>query len=324
MSTQALLSILFTGAVVAIYLSVGKQTKKIAENFVNFMEPVVKDSSLLNIFDKVKPKLWFVVDDYGVNSRRWVDFGSRNTTDINIGFLNITKTKCSFTQGNDFAITELLGRDAVAKVIRDNRGLVPLNHKLVPHFLWREWARAALLKYAGGLYLDGLSLCLGPSFKNIVADKDIAVFGVDQDEPITMGNSISSPYCGWSAKPNHSSWSNLCEDIYTLIEAGPQSWTSAEVRNQRGIWFNRYLGPNTSPLRSAEWSRKSDGLPIEIDDLLGRSPSQDWLPPVNSVYVPIDLDRLERSVSYKWFMRMSTEQILNPESYFIWASLAQK
>ena len=102
-----------------------------------------------------KSNLWFVIDDYGVNSRRWTDFGARSSRDLNIGLLSITKTRCAITQGGDFNIVELFGRAAVAHTVRENGGLVPDRHLEIPPYLWRAWARAALLANGGGLYLDG-------------------------------------------------------------------------------------------------------------------------------------------------------------------------
>ena len=71
-----------------------------------------------------------------------------------------------------------------------------------------------------------------------------------------------------------------------------------------------------------EWSRLSDGTLIELEDLFGRSLSDYYSPSKKSIYMPVDMERLKKAVSYNWFLRMSSEQILDPDSMFIWAQLA--
>jgi hypothetical protein len=109
-----------------------------------------------------------------------------------------------------------------------------------------------------------------------------------------------------------------------LIAAGPTAWTAAIARNQVAESSMVHLTPFMSVVRESEWSRRSDGRAIEIEDLLGRSPDEEWVPPRTAVYVPLDKERLERNFTYNWFLRMSPEQILNAESHFLWASLARR
>jgi len=310
----------------AVYMSKKGYTQKGAEGFVsglNFLGGGSGSNGLVSGVNLLgKPVLWLVIDDYGTNSRKWADFGARNSSDSNIGFINITKTRCAITQGGAFEIHELFGRAAVADAIRAGRGYVPKDHLLVPRKLWRAWARSALLSVRGGLYLDGLALCVGPSFDNVVANKSAAVFGTEHDEKQASG--VAGPYAGWAASSGHVGWTGLAQACTALIDAGAQSWSSAIARNQTATWYNAFLAPNMPTIRDIEWSRRSDnGLPIEIDDILGRTVSDTWRPTKNVIYVPMDYEKLDRSITYKWFMRMSSEQIMEPDSDFIWAHLAK-
>lgn len=309
------------GIAAAVILSNNGKSREIAERFVGGMT--------LPGAASLKPKLWFVVDDYGSNSRRWVDFGARNSRDLNIGFLNITRGRCSVTQGGDFEIVELLGRDAVAKAIREHGGVVPSEHLTVYPYIWRAWARAALLNYAGGLYLDGLSLCLGPSFAKSIRGLDDATFGFEHDErivdPVNSDLATCSPFAGWASGPGHIGWRGLCNALGDFINSGNQSWSAAQGRNQIPAWNRKYLDPMMRTVRTAEWSRRPDGRAIEIEDLFGRTGGSDrWEPSSSAVYIPLDKELLERSVTYKWFLSMSTEQILDPDSLFLWATLAKR
>ena len=198
--------------------------------------------------------LWFVIDDFGVNSRRWTDFGARSSKELNLPFLQITKARCQITQGADFKVNELVGRQAVAQVIRENNGFVPDYHLDIPSFLWKAWSRAALLAYAGGLYLDGSSLCLGPSFATVIDGADNLLFGLDAN-PLSVGS-----YAGWALKKGYEPWLIYADTIARFIERGPLSWDSAKARNQIASW-NTSLLSKIKVLVEPEWSRLSDGTP---------------------------------------------------------------
>jgi len=299
------------------------------EDFVDELSSKLADN-FLGGFPKLaskKPPLWFVIDDFGTNNRRWVDFGARSSRDLNMGFLAVTKNRCLHTQGMDFDVRFCLGRMAVAKIIYEHRGVVPELHMSAPPKLWKAWARSALLYYAGGLYFDGLGLCLGPSFMSDVSGLSDAVFGTEHDEPRTSSlDGSCSPFAGWASSSGHYVWGLYNKDILDLVEAGPLAWTSAVARNQISSWYNKFLRNTMPTIRHSEWSRCSDGSPIELEDLFDRSFSKlnnTWTPPENAVYLPLDYESIDRSISYKWFLKLSAQDIMSPESKFLWATLSQ-
>lgn len=319
-------------AIVLLTIALGTITAVYYLNKKNFIQKdafidSISSSIVGTVIKGTKPILWFVVDDYGSNNRRWVDFGARSSKDLNLGFLNITKNRCFHTQGKDFDIKECLGREAVAQVIYERRGVVPNNHLHVPTLLWRAWARSALMYYAGGLYFDGLSLCLGPSFKDTINGHNAAVFGVEHDEPRTSSlDGSCSSFAGWASAPGHEAWGLLNKDLTDLIDAGPTSWSSAIIRNQLSSWYNKFLRNAMPTFRQSEWSRRHDGRPIELEDLFARSAcnlDSEWKPPETAVYIPLDYDLIDRSVTYKWFLKLTPEDILSNESKFLWAALSQ-
>lgn len=300
------------GVAVAVYLSNTGSTRTIAEKFVGSMGSVKL------------PVLWFVVDDYGVNSRRWIDFGARSSRDLNVGFLNVTRAACHKTQGGDFEVRELLGRQAVNAVIFAARGDVPREIERCPPALWRAWARAALMSTVGGLYLDGFSLCLGPSFLQSVQGTDSCVFGTDYNESRSSADAAYGFAAGWASGPALIGWNGLASAMAELIDAGPTGWTAAIARNQVAETTLKYLAPVAKAVRDAEWSRRADGRVIDNEDLFGRTPTDDVMPPANAIFVPLDRERIERELTYNWFLRLSPEQILDPESHFVWAELARR
>lgn len=299
-----------------------------ALNPLDWLAKLISDTLLGKLYqkgeNKNKPILWFVIDDYGTNNRRWVDFGARSSRDLNMGFLSITKAKCYFTQGDDFDIRLCLGRADVARVIYENGGVVPDLHLSAPPELWKAWARSALLSSVGGLYLDGLSLCLGPSFMSDVSDKTDAVFGTDHDELKSHTyDGACSPHAGWASGPGHASWVSYNNNVVAVINAGHTTWTSAIARRQLATWYDMFLRNSMSTVRHSEWSRKFDGRPLELEDLFDRTMTNEWKPPLNAIYLPLDYETINRSVTYKWFLSLSAEEILNPKSRFLWSSLSQ-
>jgi hypothetical protein len=290
-------------------------------SIASIFEPVIGRNII------IKPNLYFVVDDYGTNNRRWVDFGARSSRDLNMGFLDITRTKCFYTQGGDFEIILLMGRDAVAKKIYEYRGVVPDNHKKVYPAIWKAWARSALLTHCGGMFFDGLSLCLGPRFLPVVKNYPVAVFGTAHDEPQTSSlNGSCSEFTGWSKQANHPAWANLNNDLLEIIDAGNTSWTSAIARNTLAVLYNKHLRDSMPTLRQCEWSRRHDGRPIEIEDMFGRSFSElnkEWSAPESAVYLPLDYETINRSFTYKWFLSLTAQEIMSPKSQFLWAVLSQ-
>lgn len=310
------------GTILALYFVNKNNVANINDSFIDLS--MILSDKLLQKSDK-KPILWFVVDDYGTNNRKWLDFGSRSSRDLNLGFLAITKSKCMFTQGNDFDIRICLGRESVAQIIKDNSGIVPENHLSCYPPLWRAWARAALLYNVGGLYFDGLSLCLGPSFLPDVKGKSDAVFGVEHDEPYTSALSGScSPFIGWASEAKHRPWALYVQEIQRLVDSGSDNWTAAIVRNLLSVYYNTYLRDEMPTIRHSEWSRRQNGRPIEIEDLFGRSYDKltdDWKPAEHVVYIPLDYEKIDRSVTYKWFLKLSATDILRGN--FLWAYLAK-
>jgi hypothetical protein len=104
-----------------------------------------------------------------------------------------------------------------------------------------------------------------------------------------------------------------------VVRTGPTAWSAAEasrlnlqiasVQKQKGVKF----------LQGADGGRKIDGYQRTLSDLLSSVGDPALLP--GTVYVPMDGDDLVRSAEFGWFVRMSSQQIL--ESKFVWAKLAQ-
>lgn len=289
---------------------------------LNRRKPAVPAEDFVSL-PGMKPTLWWFVDDEN-NARSWLDFGGRNSTEPNRGYLKVALEALRRTQGDDFDIKPLIGRDAVLSQIRD----APSAAKQLPPALWRRYAIANLLHCNGGLVMDGNStLAVGPRFKPLLAGVEAAAFGVTPDEAIVSPSTAlapgPSPYAGWSASAKHPAWAHAADIWGRLVARGPQAWSSAEARREYMPVFEAQRKLGLAVIREAEASRIPDGRPRALEDLFGRttSPSdpKTALTP-GAVYVPYDGDDLARRFEFNWFLRMSPQQI--KDSDLVWARLA--
>ena len=289
---------------------------------LNRRKPTVPAEDFVSL-PGMKPTLWWFVEDEN-NARSWLDFGGRNSTEPNRGYLKVALEALRRTQGDDFDIKPLIGRDAVMSQIAD----APSAAKQLPPALWRRWAIANLLNCHGGLAMDGDStLAVGPRFKPLLAGVEAAAFGITPDEAIvnpTMALAPGpSPYAGWSASSKHPAWAHAATIWGRLVARGPQAWSSAEARREYMPVFETQRKLGLQVIREAEASRIPDGRPRALEDLFGRvsipaDPKTALTP--GAVYVPYDGDDLARRFEFNWFLRMSPQQI--KESDLVWARYA--
>lgn len=288
----------------------------------NRRKPEIPKEDFIN-FPSMKPTLWWFVDDEN-NTRHWLDFGGRSTTEPNRGYLQIALQSLRKTQGNDFNIKPLIGRDAVLSQIIN----APPAAKQLPPALWRRWVIANLLNSYGGLVMDGDStLTVGPSFKPYLLGVDAAAFGITSDEAIVSPSTAlapgPAPYAGWAAAPHHPAWAHAADIWGRLVARGPQAWSSAEARRTYMTVFEAQRAKGLKVIREAEASQIPDGRPRALEDLFGRvsepaDPKSALTP--GAVYVSYDGDDLARRYEFNWFLRMSPQQI--KESDIVWARLA--
>ncbi len=272
--------------------------------------------------------LWWIVDSE-TNSRNWWDFGARNSQQPNKGYLKLALDCVKKTQGMDFTIHVLLGRDAVHKMLVDAGASIPQHANTMPIAVWRQWAIASILVLKGGLAVMGDStLCVGPSFAPYVLNVDAAVFGMNSNEASALPGSERvgpSPWVAWSSKPFHPGWKYAAEKWNEIASAGPTAWTAAVARRENLMIWDTQKTMGVSLIQDAEGSRNPDGSERTLEDLFAREitpqdPKTILLP--GTVYVPFDGDTLARTYRYGWFVRMSEGQII--ESEFVWAGLVKK
>ncbi len=292
---------------------------------------LLEDAGTNPAFLSLRPTLWWFVDDE-TNARRWWDFGARNSKQPNRGYLQVALDAVKKTQGVDFTIHPLIGRDQVTEVLRAAGAKVPGEVNALPATLWRQWALANLAAYKGGLIMVGDStLCVGPSFGPVTKSYSAAVFGIFPEEiranaydaPGSM--QPPAPWVAWANGPNQVAWMTAATEWTRLVGAGPTGWTAAEARKKSLYIWTLQVMKDIAHIPQADGGRKLDGYERNLEDLLGRvadSEDERQTLPSSVLYVPMDGDRLVRSAEYAWFVRMSPQQILS--SHFVWAYYAKK
>jgi hypothetical protein len=267
------------------------------------------------------PILWWVLDS-DTNSRKWWDFGARNSHEDNRGYVQLAQDCAEATQGSSFRIRVLRGREEVANHLAE----VPEGYYQLPTAIWRDYVMSQLLATKGGLVVMGDSvLFVGPLAPSLVGVSE-AVFGISANEPLSVPGSPVSPstWMGWAAQAGTPAWTAAASIWDALVRAGPTAWTAAEARRLSMKVAQLQGEKGITHISAVEGSRKLDGSERTFADLLGSQadpadPNLVMAP--GTVYVPMDGDRLLRSAEYGWFVRMSPQQIL--DSTFVWASLVK-
>ncbi len=271
-----------------------------------------------------KPTLYWFVDSE-TNSRHWWDFGARNSDMPNRGYLQVSLEALNRTQGADFNIVPLIGRQAVLNLL-PNADPKAMN---MPPALWRTWVIANLCAAKGGLVMDANStLCLGPSFLPVVANIPAAMFGTDPAEArVSTTTGVApgpAPYVGWAAASHFPGWDYAAKEINDLTRGGSQSWTAAVARRYNRILWVGQKERGITILRAADGGRYPDGRLRVLEDLFGRL-ADDYtdeeiaiLP--QAIFVSWDGDDLVRRYEFNWFCALSANDVRNTNT--IWTKLA--
>jgi hypothetical protein len=139
---------------------IGKYTQAFESNdeYDMIRKYLLNDSPL---YGYNRPKLW-IHTKYEINSRRWKDFYSRNTTDLNQPYIHLTIKTIIDHCGDDFNIC-LIDDDSFSKLLPSwDIDLETVAEPMKSHL--REMAMAELLYYYGGMTLPNSFLCL----KNLI------------------------------------------------------------------------------------------------------------------------------------------------------------
>jgi len=145
---------------ISVILAASYIASKFNQTFQNNDEYDMIKKYLLNdspLYGFNRPKIW-IHSKYEINARKWKDFYSRNTTDLNQPYLHLTIKTIINHCGEDFNIC-LIDDESFSKLIPSwDIDLNKLAEPMKSQF--RQLGMAQLLYYYGGMVLPNSFLCL--------------------------------------------------------------------------------------------------------------------------------------------------------------------
>jgi hypothetical protein len=259
-----------------------------------------------------RPKLW-IHSKYELNARKWKDFQSRNTTDLNQPYLHLTIKSIINHCGKDFNIC-LIDDESFSKLIPSwEIDLVNIAEPMKSHY--RELGMLQLLYYYGGMVVPNSFICL----KNL---KQVYDHSVSMNKPFVCENINRSV--------------NLLKQRNSLPFLPSTFFMGANKNdNTIKILLEHVKGRNKNPYFNTESDfladtsnaildlAKSDHLTLILGQSIGvktRNKKQilledlmaenylDLSDDIFGIYIPAD-EVLSRT-KYQWFASLSQEEIL--------------
>ena len=269
---------------------------------------LLNDSAM---YGKNRPKLW-IHSSYEVNARKWKNFMSRTSTDLNQPYLYLTIQSIINHCGDDFHIC-LVDDDSFEKLIPS----WTMDLTLVPEPMrtrFRELAMVQLLYVYGGMIVPNSFLCTKPLI-------DIYKEGIAKKIPFIAEKIF---YTGKQTKlfmPDIHFMGSLKEDKYlkelilflnkqtsghfqneTVFEGKVEKWCMAEVsQNRMDLIDGQVIGIKTSI-----------GKPILLEDLMSNHFLATDSAIMHGIYIP--KEELLRRPKFQYYAILPVEQVLEADN----------
>lgn len=261
-----------------------------------------------------KPILWIHVP-YEYNSRRWLDFGSRNTFDLNQPYLYLTAR--TIIEHCDASFKIVLFDDATFGELLPKLGVsVPSLPDPIRGYV-RQMCIAKLIYEYGGMCVPISFLCL----KNLLPMYKMGTDGNTMFICETLASGVQSTHRMYMPDLRFFGAPRECETVREMASFMEQKISQDYTAQMEFLDdFNRWCEDKVTNKRmrlvpaTEVGTRSTDGLPVTVERLFER----DYIPFYGSMYgIWIPADTLLKRRHYEWFTRMSLEQIL--DSQFILA-----
>jgi hypothetical protein len=262
--------------------------------------------------DRKKPFLWIPIE-YDVNERSWLDFGSRNTTNLNQPYLYLTIRSIIEKCGNSFNIC-IIDDNVFNKLIPNWSIIVSrLTSPLRSHM--RELAMAKLLNKYGGMRLPPSFIC----FEDLITLYELGVNketasggGVFVSEMVSNNITSSSIIFGPCSKimgcvKDAELMKSYIEYLEVLISNDYTEQMDFEGKISK--WFFNEISNGAINVIKPELigAKKMDDSPVILDNLLGDTNIE---LSNESFGLYINSCELLRRRNFGWFVRMSPQQVL--------------
>jgi len=263
-----------------------------------------------------KPKLW-IHTKYETNARKWRDFYSRNTTDLNQPYIHQTIRSTIEHCGNDFHIC-LIDDDSFSKLIPTwDADLLGMSEPMKTHF--REYGLIQLIYYYGGMIVPNSFLCL----TNLKPMYDLGVSSVKGGEGVFVCEAVnrSMNKIGdkrltfvpdiymMGANKNNEVVKGLAEYVKS-IAGNPHFTAQPDFKGDISQWCIGCVKQGSMTMVGGELlgiKRRRNNRIISLEDLM----DEGYLELSESAYgIYIPEDEILTRPKYQWFAVMPLSQIL--------------
>jgi hypothetical protein len=253
----------------------------------------------ISLVNRRKPILW-IHTSTEVNARNWESFYSRTSTKLNQPYLQITM-KSIYDKCKDSFNICLIDDDVFRRLLSWNIELDDLADPMKSHY--RKLGISMLLYHYGGMIVPQSFLCV-KNLRGLLTDKMMVVEsinnGITHDQVPYFPN-MEMMACR-KGSLSMKAFMEYQEELYKDKTA------QSDFIGNTSLWLNKaditiVDGKNIG-------IKKTNGKPIGIEELLGTD-HIDIPDTVYGIYLP-QTEILSRT-KYKWFARMSPEQILSSQ-----------
>jgi hypothetical protein len=257
-----------------------------------------------------RPKIW-IHSKYEINARKWKNFQSRNSTDLNQPYLYLTVQSIINHCGNDFHVC-LIDDESFPKLIPTwDIDLVHVTEPMKSQF--RDIAMMQLLYYYGGFIVPNSFLCT----KNLLdiynqhKDKWFVAENLNRslDTTIDKLNTSFIPDILFTGSLKNNP--NILEFIHTL----KSKWNGHFSQEMEFQGFKNHLLLKHIELQHVNLldgqffgMKKRNGKPILLDDLMEEAFLDVDMDKMYGIYIP--KEEFLRRTKYQWFTILPTDAVL--------------
>jgi hypothetical protein len=298
--TKIILVIIFSLISKYIYSSY-KESEELFESHEHYK--LVSEYFIGEKMNRKKPILWIFCPPE-INARNWESFYSQNTVKVNQPYLQITM-KSIYDKCRDSFNVCLINDDTFDSLLDWNVTLNDLANPIKDHY--RQLGLSMILYHYGGFIVPPSFLCihdLHDLYKTGIQEKGIFVLeqvnrGITCDQAEYFAN-IKMMGC---KKKN----AYMNEMIQYQEDLFLDKTAQVDFIGNVSLWCNR-----TIPVIDGKYIgiKKIGGSPVTIDELLGTTPIE-FPSLLYGIY--IEQDEVLKRHKYRWFARMSTQQILTSQ-----------
>lgn len=259
-----------------------------------------------------RPKLW-IHSKYAINARKWKDFSSRNTTDLNQPYIHLTIKSIINHCGHHFNIC-LIDDESFSKLLPAwDINLPTIAEPMRSHI--REIGMAKLLHVYGGMVVPNTFVCTKDltSFYNDNLSHGLPFVCEAINRTVNMQRQSNAPLFMPSmylmgANKNDPVMLNIIESLQKMNQSGHMS-NENDITGASYVLCEDLVRQNKLTLVRGEYVgvKTVGGKPIVLDDIMAES-YLDLHGQSVGIYIPGD--EILNRIKYQWFASLSTDEIL--------------